>query len=177
MPEPTSAPPPYDLGKLPEKLRRFFLSRGVRTEDEAREMAQETILRVLQRIQRGDELGSVEAFALGVAKNVFFEYCRKVARTNSEDGISSAVELAGGPTPFTDALVRSRQFLVRRALGLLPSRMRQLLLRRFVEEVPSRVIAREEGISTDAVDMRVYRAKKELKKKVEENRSEGGTEP
>ena len=177
MPGETSATPPYDLGKLPEKLRRFFLSRGVKTEDEARDMAQETILRVLQRLQRGDDLGSVEAFALGVAKNVFFEYCRRVARSNSEDGISSAFEIAGGPTPFTDAIERSRQFLVRNALGLLPPRMRILLLRRFVEEVPSRVIAREEGISTDAVDMRVYRAKKELKKKVEESRDGKGGGP
>ena len=173
MSEPKSPPPPYDLGKLPEKLRRFFLSRGVRTEDEARDMAQETLLRVLQRLQREGELGSVEAFALGVAKNVFFEYCRRVARSNTEDGISSAVELPGGPTPLTDALVRSRQFLVQRALGLLPERMRLLLVRRFVEEVPSRVIAREEGVSTDAVDMRVYRAKKELKKKVEASRPDG----
>ena len=31
-------------------------------------------------------------------------------------------------------------------------------VKRFVEEVPSRAIAREEGITTDAVDMRVYRA-------------------
>jgi DNA-directed RNA polymerase specialized sigma24 family protein len=39
-------------------------------------------------------------------------------------------------------------------------------VKRFVEEVPSRAIAREEGISTDAVDMRVYRAKRELKKRM-----------
>lgn len=174
MTEETASPPPYDLGKLPEKLRRFFLSRGVRTEDEAREMAQETLLRVLQRQGRGEALESVEAFALGVAKNVFFEYCRRVARSNAEEGISSAVEIPGGPTPFTDAFVRNRQALVHRALGLLPRRMRELLVRRFVEEVPSRVIAREEGVSTDAVDMRVYRAKRELKKKVEESRSGGG---
>ncbi len=45
--------------------------------------------------------------------------------------------------------------------------MRVLLVRRFVEEIPSRTIAREEGITTDAVDMRVYRAKRELKKKMD----------
>ena len=48
--------------------------------------------------------------------------------------------------------------------------MKSLLVKRFVEEVPSRTIAREEGISTDAVDMRVYRAKRELKKRMEESR-------
>lgn len=179
MPTLPEGPAPFDVGRLPEKLRRFFLSRGVRTEDEAREMAQETLLRVLQRVKRGEPIESPEAYSLGVAKNVFFEYCRRVARSNAEDGISSAVEIAGGPTPFTDALLRSRQFLVRRALGLLPERMRNLLLRRFVEEVPSRVIAREEGVSTDAVDMRVYRAKRELRKKVDtsrESRDEPPTE-
>ena len=168
-------PPQQDLeeiglGRIPEKLRRFFLSRGVRTEDEARDMAQETVLRVLQRMHRGELLQSTEAFALGVAKNVFFEYCRRVSKSNAQDGLSGAVEIPSGDDPLADALVNSRRLLVQRALGLLPDRMRSLLVKRFVEDVPSRTIAREEGISTDAVDMRVYRAKRELKKRMEEPR-------
>ena len=55
--------------------------------------------------------------------------------------------------------------------------MRVLLVRRFVEEVPSRTIAREEGISTDAVDMRVYRAKRELKKRMDETREKRDYRP
>lgn len=162
---------PFDteLGRLPEKLRRFFLSRGVRTEDEARDLAQETLLRVLQRRERGDELESAEAYALGVAKNVFFEYCRRVTRANTHDGLSGIVDLAGGPDPLSDALVSSSRLRFRRALELLPARMRDLLVKRFVEEVPSRAIAREEGITTDAVDMRVYRAKRELKKRMDDS--------
>ncbi|KAA0252259.1 RNA polymerase sigma factor [Acidobacteria bacterium ACD] len=166
-----------ELGRLPEKLRRFFLSRGVRTEDEARDMAQETLLRVLQRVDRGELLESPEAFALGVAKNVFFEYCRRQVRSNAQDGISSVVELPGNENPLTDALVNSRRLIVRKALTLLPDKMRELLVRRFVEEVPSRTIAREEGISTDAVDMRVYRAKRELKKRMEETRQKRDYRP
>lgn len=159
-----------ELGRLPEKLRRFFLSRGVRTEDEARDLAQETLLRVLQRASRGEALESPEAFALGVAKNVFFEYCRRVAKSNAHDGLSGVLDLAGGENPLTDALASSRRLRFRRALDLLPERMRALLVKRFVEEVPSRAIAREEGITTDAVDMRVYRAKRELKKRMEDAR-------
>lgn len=154
-----------ELGRLPEKLRRFFLSRGVRTEDEARDLSQETLLRVLQRASR-EEVGSAEAYALGVAKNVFFEYCRRVAKSNSHDGISGILELAGDEDPLSDALSSSRQSRFKNALERLPSRMKALLVKRFVEEVPSRAIAREEGITTDAVDMRVYRAKRELKKRM-----------
>ncbi len=159
-----------ELGRLPEKLRRFFLSRGVRTEDEARDMAQETLLRLLQRIDRGEFLDSPEAFALGVAKNVFFEYCRRQARANSQAGLSGVIELPAPGDPLADALVSSRRLIIQKAMGLLPDKMRDLLVRRFVEEVPSRAIAREEGITTDAVDMRVYRAKRELKKRMEETR-------
>ncbi len=155
-----------ELGRIPEKLRRFFLSRGVRTEDDARDLAQETLLRVLQRMSRGELLESAEAFSLGVAKNVFLEYCRRVARASSHNGLSGVTNLASSESPLTDALVSSRAMRFRRALELLPGRMRDLLVRRFVEEVPSRTIAREEGISTDAVDMRVYRAKRELKRRL-----------
>jgi RNA polymerase sigma factor (sigma-70 family) len=87
-------------------------------------------------------------------------------RTATHDGITGAVQLAGDGNPLNDALVSSRALRFRKALELLPDRMRALLVRRFVEEVPSRTIAREEGISTDAVDMRVYRAKRELRKKM-----------
>ncbi len=57
--------------------------------------------------------------------------------------------------------------------------MKSLLVKRFVEEVPSRTIAREEGISTDAIDMRVYRAKRELKKRMDHERAarENGSPP
>jgi RNA polymerase sigma-70 factor (ECF subfamily) len=160
-------PADADLGRLPDKLRRFFLSRGVRTEDDAKDLAQETLLRVFQRMTRGEILDSIEAYSLGVAKNVFLEYCRRVARTSLHDGISGAVQIAGGDDPLSDALVSSRALRFRRALDLLPARMKALLVRRFVEEVPSRAIAREEGISTDAVDMRVYRAKRELRKRMD----------
>jgi RNA polymerase sigma factor (sigma-70 family) len=178
MPHPPHQDPAeVDLGRIPEKLRRFFLSRGVRTEDEARDMAQETVLRVLQRMDRGELLQSTEAFALGVAKNVFFEYCRRVAKANAQDGLSGAIELPSGDDPLSDALLNSRRLLVQRALGLLPDRMRGLLVKRFVEEVPSRTIARQEGISTDAVDMRVYRAKRELKKRMEEARPGSSSPP
>ena len=156
-----------ELGRLPEKLRRFFLSRGVRTEDEACDLVQETLLRVLQRVSRGEPLDSPEAYALGVGKNVFFEYCRRVQRANKHEGLSGVLDLAGAEDPLSDALDSSRKLIVRKALELLPARMRVLLVRRFVEEVPSRTIAREEGITTDAVDMRVYRAKRELKKKMD----------
>lgn len=162
-------PADADLGRLPDKLRRFFLSRGVRTEDDAKDLSQETLLRVFQRMTRGEILESLEAYSLGVAKNVFLEYCRRIARTSQLDGISGAVQIAGGEDPLSDALVSSRALRFRRALDLLPARMKVLLVRRFVEEVPSRAIAREEGISTDAVDMRVYRAKRELRKRMDTN--------
>lgn len=171
-------PADADLGRLPDKLRRFFLSRGVRTEDDARDLAQETLLRVFQRISRGEPLESLEAYSLGVAKNVFLEHCRRVAKANVHDGLSGAVQIAGSGDPLAEALVSSRAFRFRRALDLLPRRMRDLLVRRFVEEIPSRAIAREEGISTDAVDMRVYRAKKELRKRISPGsprRDEDGT--
>ena len=165
----TSWADPFEakLGRLPEKLRRFFLSRGVRREDGAWALAQETLLRVLQGAGRGEPLESPEAFALGVAKNVFFEYCRGVQKANRHEGLSGVLELAGTEDPLSDALSSSRRLIVRKALELLPDRMKSLLVRRFVEEVPSRTIAREEGITTDAVDMRVYRAKRELRKKMD----------
>ena len=172
--DPSHFSDPYEaeLGRLPEKLRRFFLSRGVRTEDDARDLAQETLLRVLQRISRGERMDSHEAYALGVAKNVFFEYCRRVAKANAHDGLSGAVDLAGVDDPLSDVLISSQALRVRRALQLLPDRMRDLLVKRFVEEVPSRAIAREEGSTTDAGVMRVYRAKRELKKRMDKEKAE-----
>jgi len=80
----------------------------VRTEDDARDLAQETLLRVFQRMSRGEALDSAEAYALGVGKNVFLEYCRRMQKAATHDGITGAVQLAGGADPLSDALVSSR---------------------------------------------------------------------
>src|ERR1035437_3846067 len=108
--DPTRFSDPFEteIGRLPEKLRRFFLSRGVRTEDDARDLAQETLLRVLQRLSRGELLDSPEAFSLGVAKNVFFEACGGVAKAPAHHALSGAIDPAGGEDPLPGALASSQ---------------------------------------------------------------------
>lgn len=150
---------------LSTKLKGFFLSHGVRMEDDALDLTQDTFLRVLQKIAQGEPVLSLEGFTFGIAKNVFREYCHNMKKANLHDCLSSVV-LISSDDQLKEVLSTDRKDTFQEIFERLPQGTQTLLTRRFVEEVPSCIIAKEAGVSTGAIDLRVYRAKKEMKKKV-----------
>jgi len=164
-----------DFGQLPTILQKFFRSRRVPAQDVG-DLTQETLLRVL-RCSREESLDSFEAFAIGVAKRVLCEYWRRARKAQLHRDISDVVELAGHSNPQTDALRRERGALCHKALARLPERTGRLLVKRFIEGVPRTTLAREERVSTAAIDVRVCRAKRELKKRVGLVARRGGSVP
>ncbi len=154
-----------DLGQLPTTLRKYFCAHRVPEQDRG-DLVQETLLRVL-RCSREEPLTSVEAFSIGVAKRVLSEYWRRAKKGRTHQDLSGVVGLAGHSNQLADALEQERALLCRRVLSHLPERMTSLLVRRFVDEVPGPKIAREEGISTNAIDIRVYEAKREFREQLQ----------
>lgn len=162
----------YKLGNdeevkaLSQSLVRFFYSKNVNSKDDAHDLAQETFLRVLETMDKGVSLQCPTAYAIGVAKKVFLEYCRKVSKSHKYDGIEKALDLTKGNTPLTEAIDNHNVLSFNKAFKTIPNDMRELLVERFIKEVPAQVIADRIGIPTGAIDTRVYRAKKELKRHI-----------
>ena len=152
-----------EVCSLSNKLKKFFLSHGAHMEDDALDLTQDTFLRVLQKVEDGEQVLSLEGFTIGIAKNVFREYCHHIEKANRHDCITG-LELVGSDHPLKEVLSADRQVIFQEVFELLPKGTQTLLTKRFIEGVPSRKIAKEEGVTAGVIDLRVFRAKLEIKK-------------
>jgi RNA polymerase sigma-70 factor, ECF subfamily len=135
---------------------------AVRTRDHdmARDLAQETLLAVLQALRRGQirDHDRIEGFVAGVARNVINNYKRRsLKRPESpleEDTPAIAAE--------DDREGPERRRLMARALSTLSPADRQVLLLTLVEGLKPGQIARKIGISADVARTRKSRAMKRI---------------
>lgn len=158
---------------LTHRLLRFFLSKRTSSLDDAQDLVQETLLRVLQAAS-GEKLESPEGYAIGVAKKITFEYYRKRGKAQKHESIEYDSESeAYSPkyngikhfdTPEKLAIHKDLWCKLHSGMEDLPTNMKDLLVERFIKEVPSKVIASRFGVTPETVDMRVYRAKHELRR-------------
>jgi DNA-directed RNA polymerase specialized sigma24 family protein len=157
-------PDPDDAGRRYEELRRalqrFFEWRGAWDPDESVDV---TIDRVARRIEAGEEVQSIPAYARGVARLVLREDQKRARRR----GIP--VEEGHAPTTFEPAVLRAddADVCLERCLAELGSASRDLLVRYYEEggtaRIDSRrVLAGELGIPASAVRSRVQRLRDRL---------------
>jgi RNA polymerase sigma-70 factor (ECF subfamily) len=127
-----------------------YFRRMVGGRDVARDLTQETFVRALRNAHRYAGEAPVEAWLLGIARNVFLEWLRKSWRER-------ALERADPPgsVEASDA----ERVDVERALARLEPEHREVLVLRFSLDLPGEEVARLLGISHDAVRQRVARAK------------------
>ena len=161
-----SSAAPADLAKLTERIRsgegaadeelasRFhekaFLMALARTRDReaARDLAQETMLIVLQAVREGRLLdpGRLAGYVCGTARNLVREHLRsRQSRTGPVGPAPPPV-----PDPEQEAVQSERQFLVRRVLRSLRRSDRLVLLLTLVDGLTPAEIAARLGIRPGA---------------------------
>lgn len=132
-----------------------FLRRMGLAPELAADLAQETLLRAIRGAHRYRAEGSVRAWVLGIARNVFREWLRSGRREVPVAEVADPPDLSSPQAESVD---------VERALAGLEPDSREILILRFVLDLPSREVALALGISDQAVRQRVARAKAEFKK-------------
>jgi RNA polymerase sigma factor (sigma-70 family) len=156
-----------EVKELTQHLLRYFLSRRTSSLDDAWDLVQETLLRVLQTASK-EKLESTEGYSIGVAKKVTFEYYRKRVKDNKHDSInydSNATILKDNyNSPEQQIIYKDLGCKLHYGMSRLPTNMRDLLVERFIKEVPAKTVAVRNDVSVKTIDMRVYRAKNELRK-------------
>ena len=122
---------------------------GVKPADAA-DLSQETFLRAMRgaRRYRGD--GSVRAWVIGIARNVFREWLRRKGRAE--------VAFADLPEPRQAQLGHDR-VSIEGVLASIDHDLREVLVMRFVLDLSSKDAAVALGVSDDAVRQRVVRAR------------------
>lgn len=138
--------------------RRAFTLALVRTRDPetARDVAQETILAVLQSVREGrlNDPAALAGYVCGTAKNLVFAH-QRTARTRDE---SLEAEPAAPNDLEAELEDSERRFLVRRVLRALGAPDRLVLLMTFVDGLSPAEAGEKLGIRPDAVRQRKARA-------------------
>lgn len=127
----------------------------------ARDITQESFLRMWDYLVSGGEVDNPKAFLFRVAGNLVIDHYRKKKSISlevlQEEGFDPAGTDAEG---ITDAAEGKR---VRAHLDALPEKDREALILRHIEGLSVREIADITGESANAISVRMHRATKKLK--------------
>ncbi len=168
----------FDLYYL--RVVQFFARREFGAE-EARDLAQDTFLRVYASIETVRSRESARSWLFSVAMNVYRNQLRRSAagkRAGEETSLEAAEgseagpigaragEAAGSSDSLDSLIAREREELLRRALGELPPRMRQAVFLRIDGDLTYREIAVIMQVSVETIKAQFLQARQRLREKL-----------
>lgn len=140
---------------------RQFARRRLGRADLAEDVAQETLLRVID-YGRQHRIDNVYGFALRTAENIANELHRRARRR----GEAELTEDIASPQPWPDQVLEGREAVraLTRALERMPRLRREIIIRRRLRHQSCAAIAQELGLSPKAVEKHVTRGLVDLNK-------------
>lgn len=159
------------MSRHAEKLFQYLV-RSLQNEDDAADLAQETFVRVYQNCARFDTRKKFSTWLYAIASNRVRDRYRWRTRhpqvsldaANDATGNDFGESLADhAPSPSESVRSEERAETVRRAVAALPRDLRLPLVLAEYEEKSHAEIGEILGCSAKAVEVRIYRARKELR--------------
>ena len=166
----------HDLIRPCERSIYFLLFSLLRSEAEAEDVAQDTVIKVYQNLKnfRGDS--QFRTWVLSIARNEGLGRLRK-AGSRREDSLDAEIDDSTGD--YTPAILTSWRevpyealerkelgAILRQAIEGLPEIYRNVVLLRDIEEMDVRETATALGITEGAVKVRLHRARAMLQKEL-----------
>lgn len=153
--------------ELRDKLVRYFTLRGLLRADEA---ADETIDRVVKKIEDGAEIDNVTRFSYGVARLVIFEFFRAQGK---ESGALKLFEHHEVPADDEDETLLA--VFLRECLAELSEDSKSLVLEYYSfngkHSKDREKVAASHGLTLNHLRVKIYRIKKKLGRCVEGKRT------
>lgn len=154
------SPRAQELSKLFEQHNRQlvgFLVTRLGNEAEAREVAQEAYVRVLQLDEPG-AISFLRAYLYRTAANIATDRIRHRVRAERLDGTCDADDLTDRITPDRQIFAREQLAVVRQALLELPARYRRAFLLHRFDQKSTEEIGRDLGLKLTQVRLYLRRA-------------------
>ncbi|MDX1535557.1 MAG: sigma-70 family RNA polymerase sigma factor [Candidatus Spechtbacterales bacterium] len=135
----------------------------ISSREKANDVMQEAFMRTWKYLADGNEIKNLKAFVYRVAKNLLIDEYRK----NSESSLS-AIQEKGYEAPSDSATQRiqknAENSLLLDSLDKLKEEDKEVIIMRYIDDMRVKDIADILDESENVVSVRIYRAKKRLKK-------------
>ena len=143
-------------------LMRYVIAPILHNPQDREDCLSEAAMKVWERIEQFDgERGSWSAWLTAIAKNAALNCARKISRGGEEIPEDTP---SPEPTPEEAMIRQERRAAVERALRGLPPGDRALFYRKYYYLQSTAQIAAEMGMTERAVEGKLYRLKKRLRK-------------
>lgn len=144
-----------------------FLSHQIHDRADASDIAQETFVALFRSLHRFDTGRPFLAWAFVIARNKARDHHRRRVALRWI-GIDDQLDRMASPTPDPEREVADREALshVEQMIRTLPEGLRMPLLLSAMEDLSHEEIGAVMSLSTKAVELRIYRARKALKEQL-----------
>lgn len=145
-------------------LMRYIIAPILPNIQDQEDCLSEAAMRVWKNIEKFDsQRGSWKSWITAVTRNTALNHKRSLASHQSTEELSENMP-SPKPTPEEEVLRRETREAVLRALQQISSKERTLFYRKYYYLQPTAQIASEMGMTERAVEGKLYRLKKRLRK-------------
>lgn len=145
-------------------LIRYVVSPILENEQDREDCISEVIFKAWKNINSYDSVrGNFSGWLTAIARNTALNRARKIIPTENIDDLHNEL-VSPEPTPEDILIQKELQDAIRRAINSLPAKDRALFYRKYYYMQSTSQIARETGLTERAVEGRLHRAKKRLRK-------------
>ena len=153
-----------DVLPLKNKLFRLAL-RITLNREEAEDVVQDTLIRVWKNRETWQELDSIEAYSLSIARNLSLDRIKKMDNQNAslEDAKTERPDIAS--TPSERMILKDKLDIVRKLIDELPEKQRSCIQLRDIEGKAYKDIAKILDITEEQVKVNIFRARQTIRQK------------
>ncbi len=145
-------------------LIRYVVSPILGNEQDIENCVSEVVFKVWQKIHTYDSArGNFTGWITAIARNTALNHKRKTVQTESIDSLENAL-VSPEPTPEEALISKEEIKRITQAINMLSAKDRTLFYRKYYYLQSTSQIARETGLTERAVEGRLRRAKKRLRK-------------
>lgn len=162
-----------DVLPLKNKLFRLAL-RITLNREEAEDVVQDTMIKVWNTRDRWQELDSIEAYSLTIARNLSLDRIKKMDNQNDslEEQTTERLDETSS-TPSERMIQKDKLNIVRNIINELPEKQRSCLQLRDIEGKSYKEIADILSITEDQVKVNIFRARQTVKQRFQQFDSYG----
>ena len=156
-----------DVLPLKNKLFRLAL-RITLNREEAEDIVQDTLIKVWNSRERWQQLESIEAYSLTIARNLSLDRTKKMDNNNGSLDEEKLERPDNASNPSDRMIQKDKLDIVRRMIDGLPEKQRSCLQLRDIEGKAYKEIAEILDITEEQVKINIFRARQSIKQRFQQ---------